>query len=510
MNSAMLRSLQSAPYRRSFSCCWIVAIISVLTKALTCFGETTEVAPTPPPPKPSLTSPIGDWARDSIFKPVAPFQLVPEKDPNGWGFVLEPYVWAMGLSGDVGVDGLPPMGLRFDSRSIIQDLDWGIFARGEVRKGRWGLLADGYYAALSGSSDLGNVLYKSGTLQVQQSIVSLALSYRLIDDRRGFLDFYAGARYNFLGLQASAETSSSGIDSLSNGITDRISDRIQAQVRTAVESVRSEVAAAVDERVATARRGIDADVTKDLSTLRSKITEDARSRLQSEDLERVLGTAEKRKDVRMLRALRDLDLGPFQRSRSDRELRERGIDPRRVMHLRRVYEDLTTLESFERPEIGRDRRSEGRSQRRNRGAMADYFRATVDLEIARVRGEATADSERRAANAKSRAAKELASNIDEALPTEAAGDQWWIDPIVGMRGQVNVTRWLFLAAQADVGGFGAGSQIAWNVQTTVGFNITRNIFAELGYRYMYVDYQNSGFLYQMNSYGIYSGFGVKF
>jgi opacity protein-like surface antigen len=127
-----------------------------------------------------------------------------------------------------------------------------------------------------------------------------------------------------------------------------------------------------------------------------------------------------------------------------------------------------------------------------------------------VRGEATADLEKRAANAKKTAAKALASSIDDALPTEAAGDQWWIDPIVGLRGQVNLTRWLFLATQADVGGFGAGSQIAWNVQATLGFNLTRNVFAELGYRYMYVDYQNSGFLYQMNSYGIFTGVGVKF
>jgi hypothetical protein len=44
----------------------------------------------------------------------------------------------------------------------------------------------------------------------------------------------------------------------------------------------------------------------------------------------------------------------------------------------------------------------------------------------------------------------------------------------------------------------------------VGVNFTRNIFAELGYRYMYVDYNKDNLLYQMNSYGVFSGIGVKF
>ena len=94
------------------------------------------------------------------------------------------------------------------------------------------------------------------------------------------------------------------------------------------------------------------------------------------------------------------------------------------------------------------------------------------------------------------------------LPDSA--NVWWIDPILGLRGQINFTRWLFLAAQGDVGGFGAGSQIVWNVQATLGVNFTRNIFAELGYRYMYVDYDKNSFLYQMNSFGLFSGIGVKF
>jgi hypothetical protein len=107
-------------------------------------------------------------------------------------------------------------------------------------------------------------------------------------------------------------------------------------------------------------------------------------------------------------------------------------------------------------------------------------------------------------------AKSISNALEQSLPTYAAGDQWWIDPIVGLRGQINFTRWLFLAAQADVGGFGVGSQITWNAQAAFGVNFTRNIFGELGYRYMYVDYDKDNFLYQINTFGLFSSLGFKF
>jgi opacity protein-like surface antigen len=77
-------------------------------------------------------------------------------------------------------------------------------------------------------------------------------------------------------------------------------------------------------------------------------------------------------------------------------------------------------------------------------------------------------------------------------------------------GDPNITRWLFLALQGDVGGFGAGSQIAWLASGTVGINITRNVFVETGYRYFYKDYKNGGFLYKAAEAGLFMGLGVKF
>lgn len=382
---------------------------------------------TPPPQAPhSFLEPVGDFVRDDIWKPVQPFQLVPGKDPNGWSFVVEPYVWAMGLTGNIGVKGLPPGKVDFSSRTVLQNLDWGIFVRGEVRKGRWGLLADGYYASLSGSGNLENRIYDSVSLDLQQSLVSLALAYHIIDDRRGFLDVYAGARYNFLGLQTDASLNTSRIDQIGTNSADAIAGRIQQDI---------------DAKIST--------LAADLPKIESFVRQTAQARLQ----ETIVA--------------------------SDASLRD-----------------------LARAGIIRHKLTQGRVSE----ALRDYIRAAVRAQAsqgdARLRAEAAA--------AKKKLAKAISKEIEDATPTYAAGNQWWFDPIIGLRGQINLTRWLFLAAQGDVGGFGAGSQIAWNVQATIGVNFTRNIFAEIGYRYMYVDYANGGFLYNMNSYGLYSGIGVKF
>lgn len=386
----------------------------------------------------SFLDPVEDFVRDDIWKPTQPFELVPGKDPNGWSFVLEPYVWAMGLSGDVGVKGLPPSNVNFSSKTVLENLDWGIFARGEVRKGRWGLLADGYYAALSGSGNFDNRIYDSASLNLQQSLVSLALAYRIIDDRRGFLDVYAGVRYNFLGLQADASLNDSRIDEIGTTAADAIASRIQQNIQARLSTIKLPTAA-------------------DIESL-------AQTRLRNHVVEEIIG--------------RDPDL-------------------RRLILAGKIKDRFAQ---------GRVVEAMSNYVRAEAQALASQAQARVEARaaLAQARLQAAADS------AKKRLAKAIANEIESATPTYASGDQWWFDPIIGLRGQVNLTKWLFLAAQGDVGGFGAGSQIAWNVQATIGVNFTRNIFGEIGYRYMYVDYTNGGFLYDMNSFGLYSGIGVRF
>ncbi len=413
------------------------ALLPLATTLMTHAGEVSKPIPESPNNH-SFLDPVEDFVRDSILSPKTPFELVPGKDPNGWGFVLEPYGWALGLNGDLGVKGFPASHIDFSSRTILQHLDWGIFLRGEIRKGRWGVLADGYYAALSASASPSNRIYDNVNLDLQQSIVSLALAYRIIDDRRGFLDLYAGVRYNYLGLQVDASFNDSRINGIGINASNAITSRVDARLDSALAAAfaRAELAAA------NAAGSVAANVT---------------GSVRPRDIEKLI--------------LRDRDL-------------------------RELVRDDVIVRSLAGGDVQK--------------ALASYIRASAAAKASRARGMVNPALEAAAASEKKKLGKAIANKIEDDTPTYAAGDQYWFDPIIGLRGQVNFTRWLYLAAQGDVGGFGAGSQIAWNVQASIGFNFTRNIFAELGYRYMYVDYENNGFVYDMNSYGLYSSVGFKF
>ena len=58
--------------------------------------------------------------------------------------------------------------------------------------------------------------------------------------------------------------------------------------------------------------------------------------------------------------------------------------------------------------------------------------------------------------------------------------------------------------------FGAGSQLAWFVQSAVGVNVTRNTSMEIGYRYLYFNYVGSQLSLESNLPGVYSSVIFRF
>ena len=307
----------------------------------------------------SPAAPVSPTSSELVAEPPAEFTLVPGRDPDGWNFLLEPYAWAPGLYGDIGLKELPVAKVSQSPTDLLKTLDWGLFLRGEARRGRWGLLGDGWFAQFTTPADPGGGLYRDITSVSQQSMVTVALAYRVLSDRRFFVDAYAGGRYIYIGASADAEVDRAGVEALSEGLIDR----------------------------AIAKFG-----------------------------------------PRLLAKYPGLKKVPASTLQQAKEL---GVE-------------------------------------------------------------------------------KLSDRIEEKLPKHVQADRWWIDPIVGLRGQVNFTRWLFAAAQADAGGFGAGSQITVNTQATLGVNFSRNIALEAGYRYMYIDYDKDNFLYDVNMPGVFAGLIFKF
>ncbi len=240
-------------------------------------------APAPPPArKPSFLDPVERFSQDAILRPQNPFPVIPGKDPSGWSFTIEPYLWSMDMAGDIAVKGSPATHVDYSAKTILQHLDWAVMGRAEIRKGRWGILGDGLFAQLSATATPPGPLYEGTSIRFQQGMASLALAFRVIDDRRGFFDVYAGARYNYFGIEINSSTDSAGINQVATQVTERISsalgERVQSAVTAAEDRLRAETAAfrealrtAALDRVAGIQSDLLATQTERLAQLRTEL-----------------------------------------------------------------------------------------------------------------------------------------------------------------------------------------------------------------------------------------------
>ncbi len=98
-----------------------------------------------------------------------------------------------------------------------------------------------------------------------------------------------------------------------------------------------------------------------------------------------------------------------------------------------------------------------------------------------------------------------ASLVGEGGLIDVKDDKVWFDPFVGARFQVPNTRKWRLAIRGDVGGFGVGSEFAWQVHPVVGYRFSRLFEAAVAYRWIDVDYKTgsaeTAFRYKMRTFG---------
>jgi hypothetical protein len=88
--------------------------------------------------------------------------------------------------------------------------------------------------------------------------------------------------------------------------------------------------------------------------------------------------------------------------------------------------------------------------------------------------------------------------------------EYWTDPYVGLGGRYNLRKVYYLTGKADVGGFDVGSKVTVQAYAALGCQLTRSIYAELGGRYLYYNYDSGGYLYKVSTYGPQITVGVIF
>jgi len=113
---------------------------------------------------------------------------------NSWEASLYVYGWMTSLDGQTGIDGFSPIDIDITFEEFIENLEFYFGGFGEVRRGRFGIAADLFYADTAD----GIRLIGGTDLQVKMGgklgIATLMGEYRVWEQQKSYLDVMAGAR----------------------------------------------------------------------------------------------------------------------------------------------------------------------------------------------------------------------------------------------------------------------------------------------------------------------------
>lgn len=286
-------------------------------------------------------------------------------EPEAWHFNFSMPGWVAWEQGKIGLNG-STSGIRLGPNDIVPKIDMAASVRLEAQKGRFGIMAEYLYIDVSDGVAGGPLgVVRKIDVRTDEHLGQFALSWRLVERQRGWLDVYAGFRYTNLFDRVATQPDSGRISEVSAGLLDRLGQAIGAELR---------------------------------------------SRL------------------------------------------------------------VTTV------------------------AVPPIINEVAD------RVEAV----------KAKTARALARELNDKLNAEVSRtDDWW-DPIIGLRGRYYFSKAVYFTGRADIGGFGVGSEFAWQVNAGIGCQLSRHIFAETTYRAYHVNYRNDGLVYDLLTHGPEVTVGINF
>jgi hypothetical protein len=93
---------------------------------------------------------------------------------------------------------------------------------------------------------------------------------------------------------------------------------------------------------------------------------------------------------------------------------------------------------------------------------------------------------------------------------EVEDNQNWVDPVVGLKGRLELGRGVALTGLAHVGGFGAGSDLTWDAFGGINYAFNDWVSAIAGYRHLEVDRDNGAFQFDAQLTGPVIGATIRF
>ena len=93
-------------------------------------------------------------------------------------------------------------------------------------------------------------------------------------------------------------------------------------------------------------------------------------------------------------------------------------------------------------------------------------------------------------------------SLDVTTPAnKKSGSKDWVDPLVMTRVKFPIKEKCYFSLSGDIGGFGVGSDLTWQLTAVAGHSFTEKVDLLIGYRHLDVDYYHSGVTYDMEASG---------
>lgn len=86
----------------------------------------------------------------------------------------------------------------------------------------------------------------------------------------------------------------------------------------------------------------------------------------------------------------------------------------------------------------------------------------------------------------------------------------FVDPILALRVNTQLSDTWSVLSYVDVGGFGAGSDFTWQAAVTANYRVSAGTFLSLGWRHLEVDYTNRGTVFDGSMSGPVAGLTIQF
>jgi hypothetical protein len=112
--------------------------------------------------------------------------------------------------------------------------------------------------------------------------------------------------------------------------------------------------------------------------------------------------------------------------------------------------------------------------------------------------------------AQAQIANNIAVTINAKLDQTISRNDYWLDPYVGLRGRYNFNKTYYTAVRGEIGGFGVGADLMWEVEAVVGLNWSRSIFTEIGYRALGSNFEDNNFRFDTVMHGPQITTGITF